>query len=301
MDINWELYKVFYYVCKFKNLTKVANYFNISQPAITKKIRNLEEQLGINLIVSNNRGIEITEDGMKLFDSIKEQCEGFNELESKFESKDTEKSLKVSAEYIIIKEALFPATLKFNKKNSNVRINIESFSIKESEKRLKSGEVDMFFFMHDILEKDDDVVVKECYKIKNKFITSAKMKNFFPDKISVYDLNKYPLIAKEKGEENRDILQKMLDEKGIELEPKYELSSYWTIRNYIDTNKGFAFLDTGYVKDELEEGKYIIIPTIEEIPEVTVYCAYLKNSVKKPIIKEFLEFVPQGTEHFDTL
>ena len=44
MNINLELYKTFYYVAKTENISRASNELSISQPAISKAIKNLEEQ-----------------------------------------------------------------------------------------------------------------------------------------------------------------------------------------------------------------------------------------------------------------
>ena len=51
MNINFELYRVFYTVANTKNITKAAHELMISQPAISKSIKNLEEQLGGQLFI----------------------------------------------------------------------------------------------------------------------------------------------------------------------------------------------------------------------------------------------------------
>ena len=56
---------------------------------------------------------------------------------------------------------------------------------------------------------------------------------------------------------------------------------------------GIGFLNPEYIKDEIESGKFVQIPTIEEVPKIKIYCAYLKNSINKAIIKEFIELVKQ--------
>ena len=38
METSWDLYKYFYFVCEFKNITRVAEYFCVTQPAITKNV-----------------------------------------------------------------------------------------------------------------------------------------------------------------------------------------------------------------------------------------------------------------------
>ena len=51
MNINFELYRVFYTVANHGNITKASDELNISQPAISKSIKNLEEQLGGQLFL----------------------------------------------------------------------------------------------------------------------------------------------------------------------------------------------------------------------------------------------------------
>ena len=46
MNINFELYRVFCVVAECKNITRAAEQLHISQPAISKSIKSLEEQLG---------------------------------------------------------------------------------------------------------------------------------------------------------------------------------------------------------------------------------------------------------------
>ena len=51
MNINFELYRIFYTVANQGNITKASEILNISQPAISKAIKNLEQQLGGSLFV----------------------------------------------------------------------------------------------------------------------------------------------------------------------------------------------------------------------------------------------------------
>ncbi len=53
--INLDLYKIFVIVAEEKNITKASERLNISQPAVTKHIKNLEKQLNIILFERNKR------------------------------------------------------------------------------------------------------------------------------------------------------------------------------------------------------------------------------------------------------
>ena len=60
MNINFELYKTFYSVAKNQNITKAAKELMISQPAVSKAIKTLEEQLNCSLFIRNKYGVTLT-------------------------------------------------------------------------------------------------------------------------------------------------------------------------------------------------------------------------------------------------
>lgn len=303
MDVSWDLYKYFYFVCEFKNLTKVANYFCVTQPAITKKIKQLEDQLGERLVISSNKGIKITEKGMELYKKIEPAVEAFSNAEEMFDisSKKATKVIKVSSGYVTADKVLMPTAFRFKHTHPEISFNIETYSIDEMFAKLKSGDTDVIFYGGKRFGDIDNIVEKECYTIKNSIVISSKIKNDFPSEISIYDLNKYPLIVKGKKSGTRKILDEFLGEKNITLEPKYEVANYWSIVYYIKSNMGMGFLNKDFIKDEIESGELVEIPVKEDIPEITVCCAYLKSNKNKAIIKEYIDAVKEkmGPAHYN--
>ena len=68
--MNYEYYKIFYFVGKHKNITKAAAELYSSQPAVTRAIQNLENELNCRLFVRNKTGVEFTHEGRTLFDYV---------------------------------------------------------------------------------------------------------------------------------------------------------------------------------------------------------------------------------------
>lgn len=54
-EINFEHYKIFYYVAKFQNITMAANYLFLSQPSISRCVKNLEDELGCKLLCGQKK------------------------------------------------------------------------------------------------------------------------------------------------------------------------------------------------------------------------------------------------------
>ena len=55
-EINFEHYKIFYYVAKFQNITMAANYLFLSQPSISRCVKNLEDELGVQAFCAVKKG-----------------------------------------------------------------------------------------------------------------------------------------------------------------------------------------------------------------------------------------------------
>ena len=66
-----ELYRIFKIVADEENLTKASEILHISQPAVTKHIKNLENELNVQLFKSSKYGMILNENGKKLYSQIK--------------------------------------------------------------------------------------------------------------------------------------------------------------------------------------------------------------------------------------
>ena len=70
MYVDWEYYKIFYYVAKYQNFTKAARVLGSNQPNITHAMNRLESQLNCVLFIRSNRGVTLTPEGELLYSRI---------------------------------------------------------------------------------------------------------------------------------------------------------------------------------------------------------------------------------------
>lgn len=70
MNINYDYYRVFYYVAKYKSFTAAAGALLNNQPNVTRMIKKLEEELGCALFVRQRHGVTLTPEGEKLYAHI---------------------------------------------------------------------------------------------------------------------------------------------------------------------------------------------------------------------------------------
>ena len=70
MNVNFEYYKIFYYVAKYGSFTKAARALGSTQPNVTRAMNCLEQQLHNTLFIRTNRGIQLTPEGEQLYTHV---------------------------------------------------------------------------------------------------------------------------------------------------------------------------------------------------------------------------------------
>jgi len=147
MNVDFELYRIFYTVANNGNITKAAEELMISQPAISKTIKNLEEQLGGKLFVRTKRGVILTEEGKELYKYISKAMEYIKCAENRF----TELinldvgSIRIGISTTLTKEFLLPYLEVFHEKYPKIDIQIITNMSNELIFKLKNGLLDIVF------------------------------------------------------------------------------------------------------------------------------------------------------------
>ena len=140
--VNFELYRIFVAVADEENITKASEKLNISQPAITKQIKNLENQLSIKLFERKSKGVALTNEGKKIYEKLKSPIEELNKIDAQI---GKEKTINIGTHNhmggLIFGKAINQYTLKY----PNVNLNLICEEIDELLKKLKSKEIDIVF------------------------------------------------------------------------------------------------------------------------------------------------------------
>ena len=102
MNINFEYYKVFYIIAKNKNITKAADELNISQPAISRMLKTMEEQLNTKLFIRKTKGVILTQEGNELYNLISNEVSNIINAENNFSKLINDKSIKIATNKSIL-------------------------------------------------------------------------------------------------------------------------------------------------------------------------------------------------------
>lgn len=293
MNIDFELYRIFYTVANHKNITKAAEELNISQPAISKSIKNLEEQLGGQLFVRTKRGVMLTEEGKEFYNYIKQAIEYISNAENKFtELINLEAGcIKIGISSTLTKEFLLPYLEEFHRLYPKIDIQIMTNVSSELFPMLRNGLIDIIILNLNDKNYGQDINIIKCRKITDCFVANKTYNDLINNEISIKELNKYPLILQLKGSNTREFLDNFAKENNTILKPNIELASYSLVVEFSKIGLGIGYVTKDYVKNELENHELYEIKLKEKIPSRYIGIATSNHHLPNFSTKKLIEII----------
>ena len=291
MNINLDLYKTFYYVAKNKNISRAANELLVSQPAVSKSIKTLEEQLNTKLFIRKRDGMELTETGEVFYKKVKNAMELISSAENDVEVINNMDSgiLNIGASKTILQEFLMEHITKFHKIYPNINIRIFTDGTQDLIKKTKMGIVDVIFINMpynipidfesvNVLNLHDCLVANNTYKhLKGKKITKK-------------DLEKLPLLLLTKGTITRNRLDDYCAKNNIEIHPEMEFGSNTLIKEFTHAGFGVGLLTEELVKKEIESNELFRLDINLDLDDKYLGMNWNKD-LKSLVAKNFIKYI----------
>ena len=288
MNIDLELYRVFYIVAKHKHMTKASEELHISQPAISQSIKKLENQLGGTLFLRSNKGMELTEEGKMFYDYVKGALELINNAENEFTSfKDLSKGeINIGCSTTLTKLVLMDSSKRFHIDYPNININITNDLTSNLINDLKLGKLDFVIFNESNI-KETNLILKKIKELKQGFIYNPL---YFDDNINSFnDLNNVPLILQKEESNSRKLLDSIALSNNVRLIPKMEVVSQDLITDFTNIGLGIGFTIIDLAKRNYDNLKELDIN--KKIPNINIYLAMNKSISLTFASKMFIKYL----------
>ncbi|MEG6586230.1 LysR family transcriptional regulator [Dendrosporobacter sp. 1207_IL3150] len=268
MSINFELYKVFYYVAKNLSFSEAANNMYISQSAVSQSIKQLEEQLGSKLFSRNTKQVKLTHSGELLFRHVEQ---AFNFLRTGERSIGELHSLqqgeiRIAASDTICKYFLIPYLKQFHQLYPKIKISITNRPSPVCAELLMKGLVDVSIINLPSTETYKDAKVSKLKSIQDVFVTAPKYAYINEKQIELANLVKYPMLMLEKNSTTRVFFEQYLHTNNLTVTPEIELDSVDIMIELVKIGLGISFIAKEYIQKELASGELIILNVDSEIP-----------------------------------
>ena len=288
MNVDLELYRVFYTVAKNKHMTKASEELHISQPAISQSIKKLEDQLGGTLFLRSNKGMELTEEGKMFYEYVKGALELINNAENEFTSfKDLSKGeIKIGCSTTLTKLVLINALKDFHLDYPNININITNDLTSNLINDLKLGKLDFVIFNESNI-KETNLNLEKIKELKQGFIYNPE---FYDDNVNNFeDLNEIPLILQKEESNSRKLLDYVALQNNVKLIPKMEVVSQELITEFVNIGLGVGFSIIDLAKRNYKNIKELNIN--KKIPNINIYLATNKSVSLTFASKMFIKYL----------
>ena len=292
MNINFELYRIFYTVATIGNITKASKELMISQPAISKSIKNLEEQLGGQLFTRTKRGVILTEEGKEFYYYIKQAMEFINNAENKFTdliNLDVG-TIRIGISTTLTKEFLLKYLEKFHNLYPKIEIQIHTNITYELMQKLRDGLIDLII-LNLPYDTPNDIEIKKVKDIQDCFIVNQKYIDLTKRVLSLNELNNYPLILQSSGSNTRKFIDDFCMKNNVILKSNMNLASYSLVVEFTKIGFGIGYATEEYIKNDLKDKKLYKLNIKPKIPPRGIGIAYSKRNLPNFSTKKLIEII----------
>lgn len=296
MNSNFEYYKIFYYVAKYENLTKAATALKTSQPAVTRTIHKLENELGCRLFTRSKTGMRLTPEGRTFYGYVAAGCaqffKGENDLSNLISLENG--TIYISATETALHCYLFQAMEEFNSLYPNVRFKILNNSTTESVNAVKEGKVDLAFVSAN-LQVAKPLRMKILRKYQDILIGGNRFEELKADEreLSLTELVSYPWISLTAETITRRFLNEYFEKNGLTFAPDMELATTDMILPAVRHNLGLGFIPAEFADSDLKSGQVFEIKVKEKLPERNIILIYDMEYPQSIAAKEFQKFLKE--------
>ncbi|MDX1641662.1 MAG: LysR family transcriptional regulator [Balneolaceae bacterium] len=293
--MNYTLHqlKVFAEVAKCGSITKAAESLHMTQPAVSIQMKQLQESVDIALIEIIGKKLYLTEAGERLYSmqqTIQEHEEAFEAYTSELKGGLTG-NLSISAASTA--KYFLPYLLgAFQKKYPKVKIALKVTNRNEVLQHLYNNE----FQLAILTQLPDDSSIIATPFLSNPLVMACPPNHSLSNKkdLNMKDLKDEPFIFRESGSGTRMVMERLLDEAGIEPTIAMELGTNEAVKQAIMAGIGISLISKLSMHSELKTGKINKLNILDFPVETHWHTLYRKDKVISRVLKNFLNFLHSG-------
>lgn len=288
MDVNYELYKVFYYVAVSLSFSEASKHLFISQSAVSQSIKVLEKKLGTSLFIRSTKKVQLTPEGETLLRHIEPAINLIQRGESQLIESGAlgGGQLRIGASDTICRYYLVPYLQKFHKEYPNVHIKVTNQTSTRCVDLLESGQVDLIVTNFPNSKLPSRMSIIPIFGFQDVFIAS---KEYYPElenkKMHLQDLLELPILMLDRKSTTSEFLHNLFQQHQLDLVPEIELGSNDLLIDLAEIGLGIAFVPN-YC---LAKNKSLFqLDIAEELPSRQLIIAHNSHLPVTQAAKEFI-------------
>ncbi len=290
MDINYELYKVFYHVANTLSFSEASKRLFISQSAVSQSIKVLEKKLNQTLFTRSTKRVRLTPQGELLLRHIEPAMHLIQRGEAQLIDTTLEGGgqLRIAASDTICRYFLVPFLKKFHHDYPNVHIKVTNQTSIGCVELLESGQVDLIFSNFPNSKLGSSYHLKSVLTFHDIFIANEDFSDLKNQIISFADLLKHPILMLSRQSTTSEFLHKLFQEHQLDLVPEIELSSNDLLLDLASIGLGIAFVPDYCLSKNTSD--LFELQLTEELPQRQLMLAYSEHLPLSPNVQHFISY-----------
>lgn len=275
--MNLELYRSFYFIANYGSISKAAEHLYITQPAVSRAIRQLEDELGCKLFSRTPKGVKLTGEGEILYQYVKQ---AFNFLWTAEKKINDIKNLlngevRIGVSDTLCKHYLVPYLKLFNTLHPAININVICPTTPGIISLLKAGKID--FGIINMPYNDEELNFKNILEVQDCFVAGEKYRYLHQQMQHLSEIAKHPILLLEKNSNSRLYIDQYFINNSISVIPAFELGNIDLLVHFARFDFGIACVIRNFIKEDLDSGRLYEIKPIEKIPPRSIGVTWLKD------------------------
>ena len=291
MDINFELYKVFYYVATTLSFSEASQQLFISQSAVSQSIKALEKKLDQTLFIRSTKRVQLTPEGEILLRHVEPAMNLIKRGESQLiESAISGGQIRIGASDTICRYFLVPFLERFHKEFPNAHIKVTNQTSLKCVELLENGQVDLIVTNYPNSNLSNLYSVKKIARFQDVFVANDSFAELKNKKITLKELLKHPILMLDRQSTTSEFLHNLFQQHQLDLVPEIELSSNDLLIDLAKIGLGIAFIPDFCMAQDSKD--LFFVETEEEMPSRELVIVYNNRVPIAKLTQKFLNYFP---------
>ena len=291
MDINYELYKVFYHVAVTLSFSEASKQLFISQSAVSQSIKVLEKKLNQTLFIRSTKKVQLTPEGEILFKHIEPAMNLIRRGENQLLEANTLNGgqLRIGASDTICRYYLVPFFKEFHTRYPNVHIKVANQTSIACAKMLENGQVDFILTNYPNSSLSNANSIRTLREFSDVFVANARSFPLNGRKVSLQELQEHPILMLDRKSTTSEFLHQMFQKNQLDLVPEIELTSNDLLIDLARIGLGIAFVPDFCIP--ADDRDLFILDLEEQLPTRQIVVAHNENLPISQAAKQFMEML----------
>lgn len=267
MPVEYESYRIFYFVAKYGSFTRAAAALRSHQPNVTRTMNRLEYELGCRLFLRSNRGIRLTPEGERLYAHVQIAQSQLEAAEEELEGKRTLQSgtVCIGASETALHGLLLPKLRDFCGQYPGIRIRLSNCSTPQAVAALQSGAAELALVTTPA-QAPRPLRETRLKEVREILIAGPRFSGLADRTLSLSELESYPLVCLGRGTGTYAFYDRLFARCGLVLRPDVEAATADQILPLVQNDLGLGFLPEEFAMEALEKKAVFRVRLREEIP-----------------------------------